>query len=132
MDEPGFIKLNLDDVDDGTDPVPAGIHLCRVKNAVQKHKQDSEYPYIQVTLTPLDTEEKFQRRGLLLTLSFHPQALWNMKQFMTKARVPHGADGFHVGDFIGRELYVTVKHKPDPNDPAAIRAEVSPPYTVAS
>jgi|SRR5215471_3255678 len=131
MAEPGFININLDDVDDGSDPVPAGLTHVRVKSAQKKQKEGSEYPYIQVVLNPLDVEEKFLKRNLMLTLSFHPQAMWNMKLFMKKARIPYTEEGFHVDDFIGKELFVTVNHKPDQNDPESIRAEVNPPYTVA-
>jgi hypothetical protein len=132
MSEADFININLDDVDDGSDPVPAGLQLCRIKSAQKKHKEGSEYPYIDVRLSPLDVEEKFQRRVLFLTLSFHPNAQWNMKRFMKAAQIEFGANGFHLEDFIGKEIYVTVKHSPDQSDPSAIRAEVTPPYTKAA
>jgi hypothetical protein len=131
MNEAGFININLDDVDDGTDPIPAGLRLVRIKSAQKKHKEGSEYPYIDVRLNPLDVDEKFQKRQLFLTLSFHPQAMWNMKLFMKKARIPWTDDGFSLEDFLGKELFVTVNHKPDQNDPEAVRAEVNPPYVVA-
>jgi hypothetical protein len=131
MSEAGFININLDDVDDGSNPIPAGLRLCRVKSAQRKHKEGSEYPYIDVRLNPLDVEDKFLNRQLFLTLSFHPQAMWNMKLFMKKARIPWTDEGFHIEDFAGKDVYVTVNHKPDPNDPEAVRAEVNPPYAVA-
>ena len=56
MSEADYININLDDVDDGSDPVPAGLQLCRIKSAQKKHKEGSEYPYIQVSMNPLDTE----------------------------------------------------------------------------
>jgi hypothetical protein len=132
MAEADFININLDDVDDGSDPVPAGLQLCRIKSAQKKHKEGSEYPYIDVRLSPLETEEKFLRRTLNLTLSFHPNAQWNMKRFMKAARIEWNDSGFHLEDFIGKEVYVTVKHSPDQNDPSAVRAEVTPPYTKAA
>lgn len=131
MSEADFININLDDVDDGSDPVPAGLQLCRVKSAQKKHKEGSEYPYIDVRLSPLEVEEKFQKRQLFLTLSFHPAAMWNMKRFMKAAKIPYDAKGFHIEDFPGKEVYVTVNHKPDTSDPTAIRAEVNPPYSKA-
>ena len=130
-DKSDFININLEDVDDGSDPVPAGLQLCRIKSAQRKHKEGSEYPYIDVRLSPLEVEEKFQRRQLFLTLSFHPNAQWNMKRFMKAAQIEYAANGFHIADFAGKELYVTVKHAPDQNDQSAIRAEVSPPYAKA-
>jgi hypothetical protein len=127
-----LININLDDVDDGGDPIPAGLRLVRVKSAQKKHKEGSEYPYIQVQLNPLDAGDKFAKRVLTLTLSFHPQAVWNMKRFMKTAEIPWDKSGFHLEDFLGKELHVTVTHKPDVNDPDAIRADVSPPYVRAT
>ena len=131
MGDGDFININLDEVDDGSDPVPAGLQLVRVKSAQKKHKEGSEYPYIDVRLTPLEVEEKFQRRTLFLTLSFHPAAVWNMKRFMKAAGIEHGPNGFHLQDFPNKEVYVTVNHKADPSDPTSIRAEVNPPYSKA-
>lgn len=131
MADADFININLDDVDDGSDPVPAGLRLCRVKSAQKKHKEGSEYPYIDVRLNPLDTEDKFLRRILFLTLSFHPNAMWNMKRFLKAAQVPFDEKGFHIEDILGKEVYVTVNHKPDQSDPSAIKAEVNPPYSKA-
>jgi hypothetical protein len=130
-DQADFININMEDVDDGSDPVPAGLQLCRIKSTVKKHKEGSEYPYLDVRLSPLEAGDKFKNRLLFLTLSYHPNALWNMKRFMKKARIPFDANGFSVRDFPGREVYVTVKHSPDQNDPTAIRAEVNPPYAEA-
>jgi hypothetical protein len=126
-----FININLDDVDDGSDPIPAGLRLVRVKSAQRKHKEGSEYPYIDVRLSPLDVEDKFLKRQLFLTLSFHPGAMWNMKRFIKAAGIPTGPEGFSLEDFIGKELFVTVKHAPNQADPDAVRAEVNPPYAKA-
>ena len=131
MSDEGFININLDDVDDGSAPVPAGLQLCRVKSAQRKHKEGSEYPYIDVRLSPLEVDEKFRNRVLFLTLSFHPAAMWNMKRLMKAAGIPFEAKGFSIQDFAGKEVYVTVNHKPDPSDPSAIRAEINPPYSKA-
>jgi hypothetical protein len=130
-DQADFININLDAVDDGSDPIPAGLQLCRVKSAQKKHKEGSEYPYIDVRLSPLEVEDKFKNRQLFLTLSFHPAAQWNLKRFMKAGRIEFGANGFHLQDMVGKELYVTVTHSPDRNDPSAIRAEVTPPYSKA-
>ena len=34
-----------------------------------------------------------ENRILFLTLSYHPNALWNMKRFMKKAQIPFTASG---------------------------------------
>jgi hypothetical protein len=126
-----FININLDDVDDGSEPIPAGLRQVRVKSAEKKHKQGSEYPYIDVRLNPLDVDDKFLKRQLFLTLSFHPAAQWNMKRFMKAAQIPITTEGFHLEDFLGKELFVTVTHKPNDTDPEMVRAEVGPPYAKA-
>lgn len=126
-----FININLNDVDDGADPVPAGLRQVRVKSTERKHKQGSEYPYLDVRLTPLDAGEKFSKRQLFLTLSFHPAAQWNMKRFIKAAQVPFEEEGFDLNDFLGKELFVTVTHRPNENDPELVRAEVGPPYAKA-
>jgi hypothetical protein len=131
MADSDFININLDDVDDGSDPVPAGLRHCRVKSAQKKHKEGSEYPYIDVRLSPLDVDDKFIKRQLFLTLSFHPAAQWNLKRFMKNAQIEWSTDGFHIEDFPGKEIFVTVTHKPDQNDPESARAEVGPPYAKA-
>ena len=132
MSDEGLINLDLGDIDDGSDPVPEGLHLVRIKSAQKKHKEGSEYAYIDTRLSPLDAGDKFIRRQLFLTLSFHPAALWNLKRFIKAADIPFGSTGFHLEDFIGKELFVTVKHEPDINDPSSVRATVSPPYARAS
>lgn len=131
MADEGFININMDEVDDGSDPIPAGLRLVRVKSAQKKHKEGSEFPYLDVRLSPLDAGDKFLKRQLFLTLSFHPNAMWNMKRFLKAAAIPTGPNGFHLEDFTGKELFVTVTHSPDRNDPEAIRAEVSVPYAKA-
>jgi hypothetical protein len=125
------ININLEDVDDGSDPFPEGSHLVRVLSAQHKHKDGSEYPYIDVRMNALDVPEKFQKRNLRLTLSFHPNALWNLKRFVAKAGVPWDGSGLDTDDFIGRELFVTVKNKSDDDDPTMVRTDISPPYSKA-
>src|SRR5262245_15911472 len=125
------ININLEDVDDGTEPFPEGQHLVRVVGAQHKHKDGSEYPYIEVRMQALDVEDKFQKRQLRLTLSFHPNALWNLKRFVATAQIPWETQGLATDDFVGKELFVTLTNRPDNDDPTMIRTDVSPPYSVA-
>lgn len=125
------ININLEDVDDGSEPFPEGSHLVRVTGALHKHKDGSEYPYIEVRMNALDVEEKFMKRNLRLTLSFHPNALWNMKRFIAKAGIPWDGQGIDTDDFEGKELFVTIKNREDADDPTMIRTDVSPPYSKA-
>jgi len=126
-----FININLEDVDDGSEPFPEGTHLVRVKSAQHKHKEGSEYPYIEVRMNALDVDDKFTKRDLRLTLSFHPNAMWNMKRFVSKAGIPWDARGIDSDDFVGKELFVTIKNRPDNDDPTMTRTDIGPPYSVA-
>lgn len=125
-----FININLDGVDDGSDPLPEGPRLVRVKSAERKHKEGSEYPYILVGMNPLDLPGS-EKRTIRLVLSYHPEALWNMKRFIKTAKIPFDGKGFHLEDFLGKELYVTLKVTPDRNDSSIMRNEISPPYQPA-
>ena len=125
MEEAGFINLNLMDVDDGSDPIDAGTHLLRVKSATRKHKEGSQYPYIDVRFNPLDVPGK-EKRTLRLTLSFHPDALWNMKRFLKAIRVEIKDKGFHLEDIVGKEIYATVSVNQEQ------RNEIGPPYSPAA
>lgn len=126
----GLINLNLEGVDDGSDPLPEGLRLMRIKSADRKHKEGSEYPYIEVRMNPLDLPGS-EKRSVRLTLSFHPDAQWNLKRFVKAAGIPFNAAGFYMEDFVGKELYVTLKITPDRNDPEIKRNEVGPPYSRA-
>lgn len=130
MADDGFININLNDVDDGSAPVPEGPCLVRIKTAEKKHKTGSEYPYILVIMNPLD-KPGFEKRNLRLTLSFHPEALWNMKRFCKAARIDF-ASGLHLEDFPGKELIVNVKIVDDKTDPEVKRNEVTTPYSKAA
>jgi hypothetical protein len=125
------ININLEDVDDGSEPFPEGQHLVRVLSAQHKHKDGSEYPYIEVRMNALDVEDKFQKRNLRLTLSFHPNALWNLKRFVAKAGIPWDGSGLDTDDFANRELFVNVKNRADDDDPTMIRTDIGPPYSKA-
>lgn len=140
-----FIDINLDAVDDGFDPMPSKLYLTKIKSAEHRHKEGSEYPYINVVLQPLEVEEKFQNRNLFLTLSYHPKALWNMKLFTKMFGIPqsaNGKSGFYIKpdadgkkmypDFEGKEGWVTVGIEKSNQDPDRQVNTVSNPYHPAS
>lgn len=127
--EAGLINLNLEGVDDGSDPLPEGLRLVRIRSA--ERKDGKQYPYIEVRMNPLDLPGS-EKRTVRLTLSFHPDAQWNLKRFVKAARIPFGPEGFHLEDFIGKELYVSLKIVPDRDDPEIKRNDVGPPYQRAA
>lgn len=121
----GFININLDDVDDGREMVPDGIYECYIKSAAKKKKEGKPYPYIDVRLKPEHPD--FAKRTLFLNLSYHPDALWNMKLFCKAASVAWTSSGFHLNDLIGKRVAVTVGTRAAEEGQEA-RNEVKPPY----
>ena len=123
--EQEFIDLDLGDVDDGTDPLPAAVTLMKVKSITPKHKEGSDYPYLSVVLNPIGVPGK-EKRSIWMNLSKNPSALWNMKAF-AKACKCYGSDGkIDLKGMVGREVFVTLKIN-EQN-----RNEVTTPYSPAS
>lgn len=137
-----FIDIDLDAVDDGSDPITEKTVLFRVKNATHVHKEGKEYPYINVILKPIGgCDEKYFQRQLYVTLSYHPQATWNMKMFAIGFKVPfnqNGKKGFYTKidadgnkiypDFIDKEGWATLNIEPSQKDPDRKVNTVSNPY----
>lgn len=122
--EEEFIDLDLTDVDDGTDPIPAATTLCKVKSVAPKHKEGSEFPYLDVRLNPIGVPGK-EKRTLFLSLSKHPNALWNMKGF-AKACKAYDNGKILWKEFVGKEVFVNVKIN------AENRNEITTPYSPAA
>jgi len=128
-----FININLDDVDTMDEAIPEGPRVCSVSGLAVKKKDGGEYPYIEVLLHPED--ETFKKRRLRLTLSFHPNALWNLIRFYKAFGV--SLKGVDLKDFVQKNIYreidgksigVNVGIEPDRNDPEVMRNVVKPPY----
>lgn len=76
-DDDYTIDVDLDEIDDGFEPIPDGPLQVRVATVTKK--AGNEYPYFEVVMNP--TEPPFQTRMLWLNLSISPKALWNYKAF---------------------------------------------------
>lgn len=125
------INIDLENVDDGTDPVPAGQPPCNIHTVTAKHKAGSEYPYFEVVLKPVDMPNKTG----WLNLSLHPKALWNMKLFLKACgvRIPSGNLDFRTIKELmestrGMRIAPTFKVVPANNDPDRKVNEIGPPY----
>mgnify|MGYP001617657593 CR=1 FL=1 len=129
-----FININLDEVDDGTDPLPEGPCPIFVKAAEWKHKAGSAYPYLNIEMKPRPgaVEEKLKNKSLFLTLSMNPKALWNMKLFFKATKMPSDLRGMKPDEIArmiqGREAVVSVGLRPSQRDPEKQDNEVKPPY----
>lgn len=131
--EDDFIDVNLDDVDDGRSPLPAGPTAFRVASAQKKQKEGSPNPYIELTLSP--TSAEFSHRKAWLNLSFHPRALWNLKLFMKDGVGikwdPKGLSPSRLAQqFAGLTFGANVSLVPDERsqDPDTKKNDIGPPY----
>ena len=87
MAEQDFININLDDVPDtGFPPWPEGVQSVRVVKVEKKQKEGSSYPYLNVSMQHADGKEDCKGQ-IFLVLSFHPNALWNLKDFLKKGQM---------------------------------------------
>jgi len=130
MAEQDFININLDDVPDtGFPPRPEGVQSVRVVKVEKKQKEGSPYPYLNVSMQHADGKEDCKGQ-IFLVLSFHPNALWNLKDFLKKAKVNWTKQGFNYSDLVGKTLRVTTGIEPSQRDPEVIVTVVKPPYHV--
>ena len=130
MAEQDFININLDDVPDtGFPPWPEGVQSVRVVKVEKKQKEGSPYPYLNVSMQHADGKEECKGQ-IFLVLSFHPNALWNLKDFLKKAKVNWTKQGFNYSDLVGKTLRVTTGIEPSQRDPETIITVVKPPYHV--
>jgi len=120
-----LINIDLDTIDDGTDPVPDGQPPARIHSVIRKLKQGGEYPYFEIQMKPLEQPNK----TLWLNLSMHPKALWNLKLFVKALGLP--MKGLNLQDALGLTIAPTVKIVPSRNDPDRKINEVGPPYAAA-
>jgi len=130
MDTEDYVDINIDDIADPGEVIPDGMYLVHIDTCEKKHKAGSEYPYLEPRMHPLEGPNLKKR--LKVTLSFHPDAAWNMKEFVPAAGVdwPKGK-GFYFKDLVGKDIRVTVKVKPHPDDVNRKVNEVGPPYKKA-
>lgn len=129
-----FINVNLEDVDDGREPIPDGVYHTVIKTVEMRKKEGGEYPYFNVEMKPApgSVDPKLQNKSLFLTLSLHPKALWNMKAFFKALRMPLDLRGQRPDEICrslaGRELRVSVGTRTD--NSGEKQNEVKPPYHV--
>lgn len=120
------IDINLDDVDDGTDPVPAGQPICEITAVSDpKYSQGGTYPYYEVTMKP----DEYPNKTLWLNLSTSPKALWNLKLFCKAVGLP--AQKPNLALAIGRKIAPTVEVVKSNKDPNRDVNNVGPPYASA-
>lgn len=73
------INVDFSDVEGGFEVLPAGEYAVVVQKVVLRDSQQSEYPYLNFTLEVTEPGD-YEGRLLWFTSSFHPKALWRMKE----------------------------------------------------
>jgi hypothetical protein len=123
----GYIDINLDEEVEEWQPFADGPGpICKVATAEKKHKEGSMYPYIAVVLNPYTGDAKTDKRKLYLNLSYHPEALWNMKAFCKALKVSTSRPNYK--EWIDKTFRPTLGIVPSQKDPEQKVNEVKPPY----
>lgn len=104
---------NLDNVQSGFDPMPAGRYTVVVVNTEIKTAQSSGNQYMSVQAevrgVPEGAEESLIGRKLYTNLlPFNANSLWKLKEFMQAAEIIWDETGFDTEDFLGASLDFTV------------------------
>jgi hypothetical protein len=73
------INVDFSDVEGGFEVLPEGEYAVVVQKVVLRDSQSSEYPYLNFTLEVTEPGD-YEGRLLWFTSSFHPKALWRMKE----------------------------------------------------
>lgn len=125
MDDDGFVDINLDEVDDGREPLPDGVVEMRVVSVEKKQKEGAgKYPYLDLRLSPMNGD--MMKRKFMHILSFHPEALWNLKLFVKGTGVEFTPKGFNYKDLLNKTVAVTTRTEETPEGDK--RNKFQPPY----
>lgn len=73
------MNVDFSDVEGGFEPLPPAEYAIVVKKVVLRDSQNSEFPYLNFTLEVTEPGD-YEGRFLWFTSSFHPKALWRMKE----------------------------------------------------
>jgi len=95
---------NLDKVETGREPVPAGKYLVKITAGDVKATVAGDSKYIAWQGTIQEGESK--GRILFWNTSLKENALWNLKGMLVAAKVDMAADGFATEDALGKNIYV--------------------------
>jgi len=134
------IDVNLDGeaLEEARKPIPDVATNFRVTVADRKQKEDSKFPYVALTIQPNSTDEKLARRKFFLNLSFHPEMLWQMKDFRKACGLDIHVDARALlknrnsdQDYVGCGFSCVPKIKSHPNDPDRKINEINGPFRSA-
>lgn len=129
MPEDYFVNIDMEaavaEAEERRKAIPKAVYLCKVKSVEKKLKEgEGKYPYLDVRLTPVD----YPQKTLYVTLSFHPDAVWNLVEFIHKSGIPYDKRGFNYMLLKDKMIRVTVNEEPSQENPEEMRNTVNPPY----
>lgn len=102
------ITVDFSDVGEGFEALPAGEYAIVVQKVVLRDSQSSEYPYLNFTLEVTEPGD-YEGRFLWFTSSFHPKALWRMKEVFENLGVFEENITFEVEEDGDERLVVNPK-----------------------
>ncbi len=101
------VNVNLNEVEDISQPMPAGIYIVRVLTGEKAVGKDSGKEYIHWEVEVVEGDSK--GRHLFFNTSLSEKALWNLKKLLTAAKVVTNKDGsFNTEDVAGKEFQAVV------------------------
>jgi len=107
-------KIDMSDVGEGFDPIPAGAYPIVVSSLKQSEEDGpSGYPYIIVEMTV--AEGDFENRKLWTNLSMSPKAAFKVKEFLLAVGVSEeelgGEFEFDPDEYEGATANIAVKQE---------------------
>ena len=107
-------KIDMSDVGEGFDPIPAGAYPIVVSTVKQSEEDGpSGFPYFILELTVAEGE--FENRKLWTNLSMSPKAAFKVKEFLLAVGVPEedlaGEFDFDPDEYEGATLEIAVKQE---------------------
>lgn len=121
------IDVNLDSeaIEESRKPIPDKPTNFRVSAAERAVKDEpGKFPYIKFTLQPKTGDEKIDRRKFFFNMSFHPDMLWQMKEFRSACGLDTNVSARDLlkdrnsdQQYVGCSLSTVPKIKSHQNDP---------------
>ena len=107
-------KIDMSDVGEGFEPIPAGVYPIVVSSLKQSEEDGpSGYPYIILEMTVAEGE--FENRKLWTNLSMSPKVAFKVKEFLLGVGVPEedlgGEFEFDPDEYEGATAAVAVKQE---------------------
>lgn len=134
------IDVNLDSevLDENRQPLPDVATNFVVRSAERKRKEGGKFPYVALVLSPDSQDPKVARRKLFLNLTFHPDMLWQMRDFRKACGMETSVSAKVLvnnpnsdQDYVGRRFSCVPKIVPSQKDPDRKVNEISGPFRSA-